>query len=116
MIALNAFDDVVPQVKVTKVIETGQSVEARYLVEAQDLKQIPRGEDGGGNVSLLSDGSTHRLKITVWRVLAIDEGEKRERERSVRFSESATLSNLRWKGVPTAVHTVDPQNGSVSQV
>lgn len=39
--ALHAFDEVVTQVKVVKVSQTGQSIEARYLIEAQDLKQIP---------------------------------------------------------------------------
>lgn len=48
MITLHAFDNVVPQVKVAKMSQAGQSVEARYLVEAQDLKRIPGGGGRGG--------------------------------------------------------------------
>lgn len=41
VIALHAFDDVIPQVKVPEVIQAGESIEAGYLVKAQDLKQRP---------------------------------------------------------------------------
>lgn len=34
---LHAFDNVVTQVEMLKLVETGESVEVRYLVEAQDL-------------------------------------------------------------------------------
>lgn len=39
MITLHAFDDVVPQIKVPEVIQAGESIEARYLIKAQDLKR-----------------------------------------------------------------------------
>lgn len=39
---LNAFDDVVTQVEVLKLIEAGESVEVRYFVEAQDLERTRR--------------------------------------------------------------------------
>ena len=41
LISLYAFDDVVPQVQVPEVAQAREPIEARYLIEAQDLRRQP---------------------------------------------------------------------------